>query len=559
MYSKKKFNCIRNFTNKCKKNISIIHIGNIANNAYQNAKMLNKIGYENDVLSYDYYHIMGCPEWDDANFQGEILNPDFPDWSKIDLGGFERPKWFVSGPIRICVKYLMAKKKNNFVKSKIYWRILEWTRSDIAKSYNPNDYTLMHIGGYLRKIKCLFFFFFKALYIIFLLLYKKIKTLLYKGLNKYWRFEGFGRKDVNSINKRKKIFFIKGFINENNEHIKTVDEIEKDFKKLFPDRECVLGKDVLQYIKVAEILRPILLQYDICVMYATNPIFAYLAGVSNYVAYEHGTIRDLPYENSDVGRLMLVSYAMSKTIYVTNVDCYDSAQYIAKSRNTPIVCGLHGIDINRIIQKIDLSKNLNEYDGRFGVPEDIPLFFCPSRHDYDYDKKIYLKGEDKMLRAAASLAKENIDFFIILVEWGKAAKKIKTLIQELKDLDKHILWIKPIQKKELYKVYQSVDAVIDQFYWHSYGAITFEVLASQHSVLISNSANKDYQMKFFGDLLPYFACEDENDILKAMKEVIGKTPKYKSYVKISREWICEHHSNERIVVALLEAFDYCTI
>ena len=41
----------------------VLHIGNIANNAYLNAKILNRRGFECDVICYDYYHIMGCPEW----------------------------------------------------------------------------------------------------------------------------------------------------------------------------------------------------------------------------------------------------------------------------------------------------------------------------------------------------------------------------------------------------------------------------------------------------------------------------------------------------------------
>ena len=46
----------------------VLHIGNIANNAYNNAKLLNKVGLECDVICYGYYHIMGCPEWEDADF-----------------------------------------------------------------------------------------------------------------------------------------------------------------------------------------------------------------------------------------------------------------------------------------------------------------------------------------------------------------------------------------------------------------------------------------------------------------------------------------------------------
>ena len=45
-------------------------------------------GIDCDVLCYDYYHIMGCPEWEDADFTGSVTD-DF------------RPEWFRSGPGRV--------------------------------------------------------------------------------------------------------------------------------------------------------------------------------------------------------------------------------------------------------------------------------------------------------------------------------------------------------------------------------------------------------------------------------------------------------------------------
>ena len=42
--------------------LRVLHIGNVANNAYLNAKLLASAGVESDVLSYAHYHIMGSPE-----------------------------------------------------------------------------------------------------------------------------------------------------------------------------------------------------------------------------------------------------------------------------------------------------------------------------------------------------------------------------------------------------------------------------------------------------------------------------------------------------------------
>ena len=87
---------------------TVLHIGNIANAAYLNARMLNEAGIDCDVLCYEYYHIMGCPEWESAVFDPNGVDPDRPLWSRIDLHAFERPRWFAQGALGSCIDYLIA-------------------------------------------------------------------------------------------------------------------------------------------------------------------------------------------------------------------------------------------------------------------------------------------------------------------------------------------------------------------------------------------------------------------------------------------------------------------
>lgn len=112
---------INHFEDKHGRKPKILHIGNIANNAYQNAKMLNEAGCVCDVLCNDYYQIMSCPEWDDADFTGDYFSTDFPAWHRVDLHGFQRPKWFIQGPFEMCNKLLIAKNHGHIL-SEILWR-----------------------------------------------------------------------------------------------------------------------------------------------------------------------------------------------------------------------------------------------------------------------------------------------------------------------------------------------------------------------------------------------------------------------------------------------------
>src|SRR5947207_10280363 len=78
---------IANFRSAYGRPLRVLHIGNIANNAYNNACIQPQYGIDADVICYDYYHIMSCPEWEDGKFKGEV-DHTFPDWWSSSLKGW---------------------------------------------------------------------------------------------------------------------------------------------------------------------------------------------------------------------------------------------------------------------------------------------------------------------------------------------------------------------------------------------------------------------------------------------------------------------------------------
>ena len=92
--------------NFCKKNSRaprILHIGNIANNAYINSKILRAAGFNSDVICYEYKHIMGSPEWEECDIKKSWGDDFNPNWKKAGVSGFKRPKWFYSGKLEKCI------------------------------------------------------------------------------------------------------------------------------------------------------------------------------------------------------------------------------------------------------------------------------------------------------------------------------------------------------------------------------------------------------------------------------------------------------------------------
>ena len=84
--------------------MKVLLVGNVANNSYNNAKLLRKKGICADVLCYNYTHVMSQPEWEDADFDGGV-DQNFPDWGRVDLKGFERPGWFMQKTLVPAIPY----------------------------------------------------------------------------------------------------------------------------------------------------------------------------------------------------------------------------------------------------------------------------------------------------------------------------------------------------------------------------------------------------------------------------------------------------------------------
>jgi glycosyltransferase involved in cell wall biosynthesis len=162
---------IRRFKKQHGRAPRVLHIGNIANNAYKNAQMLRKVGIDCDVLCHNYYHIMGTPEWEDADFQGDYEDQFFPVWYKVNLRGFKRPRWFVQGTFETCLEYLIAKNGGDGYKARRLWQQLGKENRTLPPVSAPRWYetrVLVHIPqgqqaivrevkGFLLALGCLFY------------------------------------------------------------------------------------------------------------------------------------------------------------------------------------------------------------------------------------------------------------------------------------------------------------------------------------------------------------------------------------------------------------------
>ena len=295
--------------------LKVLHIGNIANNGYNIANLFNQAGVESDLIIGPYYHIAGCPEWEDAEFEGELGNQFYPAWHNVKITNeFSRPKWAAQGPWELCINYHLNRNKGNMLKAKLQWFWLgvcqRTAASDFANSNklsqvlgSPNK--VKHkIGSSIWEIKNNFYLTqYKFKNIIVSSLYH-LKNGLY--LIKYYSIRWLVRfiKKILLSNFLSSPLFYK-IRNINRERLRKSEQNTEQNTEQNLQKSDVSEPDELEsYRNLADQFKPLFEYYDVIIGYSTDGIWPLLAG-KKYIAYEHGTIRTIPFQD-DLQGLSLI-------------------------------------------------------------------------------------------------------------------------------------------------------------------------------------------------------------------------------------------------------------
>src|ERR1700722_12149576 len=258
----------------------ILHIGNVANNAYLNAKLQRKIGIESYVV-IDQNHIMSSPEWEDCDFD-EDWGDDFnPNWKKMDLKGYKRPDWVITGNLLANLMTIQAMMLlPQFITSKMIFFI---------------------------KILCSYLEKFPLLIIIIsqpILISRAILSLIIKGLK---LDNSFSAKDI------------KVYIKKYWRFQALISTLMKEFNRLFPDRKDKLTEeDILPFIFSSNAWDKIFKYFDLVQCYGAYPIWGLLSQNTKYVALEHGTLRSFTLQDNPMHRLTALSFRKAAHSFITN-------------------------------------------------------------------------------------------------------------------------------------------------------------------------------------------------------------------------------------------------
>ncbi len=558
----------------------ILHIGNVANNGYNNAKVLVEAGFECDALCYDYYHIMGCPEWEDADFRGMVSDHFLPDWNEVELGGFKRPRWFAQGPRLWATAYLIARQDRRRRCTKALWLLLSvqrwlvahrsrWWYQAIkgrvrklqrgastrrarraAKTAGPRQPGQERLGKfralprslvwhsrravdkaraierrirgrtenwlwpfpqlsrlaiYLAKLPVLFVGFIVLLACLPLAMVYHASRYVYRLGRRLrrWSFASAMRDIQNRLFLRLTGVDLLALDTPEfqADFRKRAAELIADFSVRFPDREDQLTLlDILPYRSILPLWTELLGRYDLVEAYATDPILPMLCGYEPCVAYEHGTIREIPFDDSPTARLCALAYARANAVVITNPDCRDAAERLGVERFVPIP---HLID----------RKYYNPMIADAGdLPPEVrpPYIFSPARHDWD------VKGTDILLNAFARVAAEFPDLQLVTPSWGGDLDRSRELIERL-GIAGRVAMIEPMNIHNLIRVTRGARALVDQFRFGVFGGIGPTALAVGTPLITHLDHSKsDWWM----EAPPYFEAWDEDSCAAALRRAL---------------------------------------
>lgn len=538
-----------------KRRLRVLHIGNIANNAYLNAKILNEAGFDCDVLCYSYYHIMGNPEWEDADFIGDAGSEFLPNWHKVDLRGFHRPKWFAQGSLDTCVHYLTSHHQRNVLQQRLYWHLLEASRF-LARQHRFNTFLVklkwMLIGfpklGYWRIVELLRMV--RGTYPILTHCSNLLKKSLAVGTSENRKDRGTS--PVSDFSKAGKVDtrYSAASLSDRNQ---LYQRLALNFLQIFPNRrDQLLEEDIKLYMGKSyehriKKLSSLFEQYDVIHAYGTDPILALFSGIRPYIAFEHGTIRSIPFEESPQGRLTALSYRVADGVIITNCDNKRAAErlHLPDYRFIP-----HPVNEKWMQPGIgqslrdDLCRELNA---------DF-IIFHPARQHWDAQRHpSWEKGNDILIEGMARAVRETgARLGAVFVEWGQTIQQSRELIARL-GIEKNIKWVSPMHSANMARYIDACDLLADQFFLGAFGSTMPRALALGKPAMIY--LDEEIHRWCFSEMPPVMNARTPEQVYEGLKRALEHPDWLADLARQGQGWYQKYHSNAVIRERLISFYE----
>ena len=494
------------------------HSGNIANNAYLVAKFLRRLGEDAHAFHFRHEFIMGHPEWEDADFEGSLDPFDPPDWRTIPFtNGFERPDWvhYLSGQVD---PYVLPPDAPAGAATRV-----------MAALYADPSTSEVGITSQIRSA---------------------LSTL---GT----RYNSLAR--VNQLSIREVVEFrilaaarlaVEWATGFRAEHaILTTPRL----RELISERDAInvrsrlssSGKratmPMLAKCPFWASYRPIARGHEIVQLYGVEAVKgAFLPPDIPFIAFEHSTMRTLPFENTVQGRLLNLAYRTADACIITNPDVVSSAKRLGLRDYRFIP---HPIDELKYSPQPDGTETAIRRELRQATGAEL-LFLCPTRHEWSnaFDSK----RSDRVIRAFARYVANptHPKAALVLCRWGRDVRASEQLIADL-GIAASVVWKPPMHKTRLRDFYRSCDIVLDQFHESvgTFGTVTAEGLSCALPVIMY--FNPKVHEWCLPEMPPIQSALTEEEIAARLSELALDPTHRRAIGEASRAWIIRWHGWER--------------
>jgi glycosyltransferase involved in cell wall biosynthesis len=512
---------VREFARAHGRPLRVLHLGNVANNAYNNAKIQRQRGIEADVACWDYYHVMGSPEWEDADYEGDVGDPFFPDWRRVDLRGYRRPRWFAQGRLDSVQRYFAARRDGRRLAAAFLWRRLAFERWLLCRS-TPTVRATARLARTAHRWR--------------LRIANRARmagAVAVAAGNGDLR--GTGTRALALVRPAEQAPGARTVVRPGSAGL--ADRTLARYRELFPTGAPMTEEDLVEYLPGLPRWHDLMRRYDVVQAYSTDPIIPVLCGLDRYAAYEHGTLRATPFGDDWQARVCALGYREASVVFVTNSDVVPATRRLGLDPDR-LVKLPHAVDSDRLLAFADAHAHLAPRSGA------EVTFVAPSRQDWVDGDPSWTKGNDRALRAFALLRDRGFAFRVLLAEWGRDLGSTRVLIDEL-DLAEHVEWIPPLRKRALWEAYLRSHAVLDQFVLAAIGGVAFEAMALGRRVI--TALDLDAARAFFGEAPALLPASEPGEIADAMAAVIADPLDDAGLGRRARDWFASFHSADRIV------------
>lgn len=484
----------------------ILHLGNILNNGYLNSKFLRRRGWAADSVTIDYFHVQAQPEWEEVAIINPALSHTEPDWSSVDLGGYRRPAWFHD--VRLAdVPRLAAQIGRGEPSGRRGELLRDLDDGTAAASPSPS---IASLGA-------------RLLDRLGLLSFGRAARTQQRVVAQKLSGQGVAQRLVD------------------------------EFATAYPDRPDQLTlADIVDMKPRSDAHAPLFAQYPLVQAYSLDPVYAMVNNPDQpLISFEHGTMREFPFEDSARGRLYALALKRSERIFITNADCNRSAERLGLTHYTfvphPVDEELYSPGPSAVGDRLRREHGCDY------------IFVAPARHHWKHCppglENSWFKRNDILIRALGRFfeRRPSTKALVVFFEWGQEVELSKALIAECGFADR-VLW-EPIASKPVMRdYYRAADIVFDQFNAGigTFGTVVPESLASGKPVLLNY--NKALHHWCFPELPPALNAATEEEIGLHVERLIEQ-PEYRLELgRQGRDWFMRNHSSDLVAGRMIDVY-----